>query len=116
MNDKSYKDWELMNDKALSEVIGSFIKHHRLKQQMTQTQVAEAAGISRSTLSLLERGEPVNLMSLIQVLRVLGLLNIMDAFEVKEEISPLAYAKLKKKQKQRARVNKVEEPKEDLGW
>lgn len=116
MNDNSYKDWSLMSDKALSEVIGGFIKHHRTKQNMTQSQAAEAAGISRSTLSLLERGEPVNLNTLIQVLRVLDLLNVMDAFEVKEEISPLAYAKMKKKQKQRARVNKVEEPKEDLGW
>ncbi|NVK83854.1 MAG: helix-turn-helix domain-containing protein [Cytophagia bacterium] len=116
MNDKSYKDWSLMSDKALSEVIGGFVKHHRLKQQMTQAQAAKAAGMSRSTLSLLERGEPVNLMSLIQVLRVLDLLYVMEAFQMKEEISPLAYAKMKKKQKQRARVNKVEEPKEDLGW
>lgn len=116
MNDKTDKNWALMSDKALSEVIGGFIKHHRLKAQMTQAQAAEAAGISRSTLSLLERGEPVNLMSLLQVFRVLGLLNVMDAFMIKEEVSPLAYAKLKKKQKQRVRANKVEEPKEDLGW
>ena len=46
------------------------------------------AGISRSTLSLLERGETVTLSTLIQVLRVLGQLNIMQAFTVQQNISP----------------------------
>ena len=107
MNEISYTDWLSMSDKALTETIGAFIKHHRLNQNKTQDQVSAAAGISRSTLSLLERGETVSLRTLIQVLRVLDLLYIMDVFQVKNEISPIEYAKLKKKKKKRVR-NKTE--------
>jgi transcriptional regulator with XRE-family HTH domain len=77
--------------------------------------VASAAGISRSTLSLLERGEKVALSSLIKVLRVLDLLYIMDVFKVKDEISPIQYAKLLKKKRKRARTKKKDsDTKEDL--
>ncbi len=115
MNDISYTDWPSMSDKALMETIGNFVKHHRLNQNKSQSDVAEAAGISRSTLSLLERGEKIALSSLMQVLRVLDLLHIMDVFKVSNEISPIAYAKLQKNKRQRAR-NKDENLNDDLGW
>jgi len=116
MTDKSYNSWHSMSDHALNKTIGAFVRHHRINQQKSQDQVAQAAGISRSTLSLLERGESVMVSTLLQVLRVLDQLHVMDVFEVKEEISPLAYAKLKKQQKQRVRAKKSEGEKEDLGW
>lgn len=118
MNDKSYTKWQSMSDKALLENIGRFVQHHRLNQNKSQSEVAEAAGMSRSTLSLLERGEKVRIDSLIQVLRVLDLLYIMDVFQVQEQISPIAYAKLKKKQRKHASPKKgnSKEDKEDLGW
>lgn len=115
MNDNSYTDWASMSDKALIKTIGTFIQHHRLNQNKSQSDVAAAAGISRSTLSLLERGEKVSLNSLMQVLRVLDLLHIMDMFHVSNEISPIEYAKLQKSKRQRAR-NKGNNSNEDLGW
>ncbi len=59
MSDYPYIDWPSMTDKSLTETIGRFAKHHRLNQNKTQSDVAKAAGISRSTLSLLERGEKI---------------------------------------------------------
>ena len=103
MSDNSYNDWVSMSDKALSATIGNFIKHHRLNQNKTQEEVSVAAGISRSTLSLLERGEKITLSSLIQVLRILDLLYVMDIFQINNEISPIEYAKLQKNKRQRAR-------------
>ena len=91
-----------MSDKALIEEIGAFIKHHRLRQNKTQDSVAEEAGISRSTLSLLERGETVTLLTLIQVLRVLDQLHIMNAFRIDETVSPMELAKLEKEKRKRA--------------
>jgi len=117
MNDKSYKEWRALSDKSLMETIGNFIRSHRLNQNKSQEQVAEAAEISRSTLSLLERGEKIRIDSLIQVLRVLDLLYIMEVFRVQDIISPIEYAKLKKKQRKQAsprRKGKID--KEDLGW
>ncbi|MEX0636727.1 MAG: helix-turn-helix transcriptional regulator [Ferruginibacter sp.] len=91
-----------MSDYALAKQVGVFIKHHRLEQNKTQELVSQAAGISRSTLSLLERGETVTLATLIQVLRVLDQLQVMEAFEIKQSISPLALAKAEKEKRKRA--------------
>ena len=68
-----------------------------------------AAGISRSTLSLLERGQTVTLATLIQVLRVLDQLQVMDAFVVEQRISPLALAKMQQEKRQRARGKQVDD-------
>ena len=106
-----------MSDKALTETIGAFIKHNRLNQNKTQDEVSKAAGISRSTLSLLERGETVTLSTVIQVLRVLDLLYIMSVFEIKDQISPIEYAKLQKNKRQRAsNKNANTNTNEDIGW
>jgi len=103
MNGKSFESMASMSDKALAEYIGTFVRHHRMEQNRTQDELAKAAGISRSTLSLLERGETVMVTTLIQVLRVLDQLSVLNAFEVRETISPLALAKLQKEKRQRAR-------------
>ena len=102
MTDHSFKNWDSMSDKALVKQIGAFITYHRIEQDKTQDALAADAGISRSTLSLLERGETVNLSTLIQVLRVLNQLKVMDAFVVQETISPLELARLEKKKRKRA--------------
>lgn len=91
-----------MSDKALAEQIGAFIRHHRVMQNKSQSALAQDAGLSRSTLSLLERGETVTLPTLIQVLRVLDQLQVMNAFVVHESISPLVLAKIEQKKRKRA--------------
>ena len=117
MNDKAYTKWAEMSDKSLMNTIGDFIQSHRLTQNKTQDQVAKDAGISRSTLSLLERGEKVRIDSLIQVLRVLHLLYIMDVFKIQQEISPIEYAKIKKKQRKQASNPKTKNNKKtDVEW
>jgi transcriptional regulator with XRE-family HTH domain len=103
MNEKSYKNWLSMSDDALTQQLGAFVKHHRLDQNKTQDKVAKAAGISRSTLSLLERGDTVSLSTFIQVLRVLDQLQVMDAFEIQQSISPIALAKAEREKRKRAR-------------
>jgi transcriptional regulator with XRE-family HTH domain len=118
MNEISTDNWISMSDEALIKTIGRFIKQHRLQQNKTQDEVATAAGMSRSTISLLERGETVTTNTLIQALRVLDLLYVMNVFQVSDTISPLAYAKLKKEQRARAssKTNKATNKEEDLGW
>lgn len=73
--------------------IGAFVRHQRLQQNRTQDDLARDAGISRSTLNLLEKGKTVTLATLIQVFRVLDKLEVMEAFTVKQIVSPLAVAK-----------------------
>ncbi len=117
MNDKSYGNWANQSDSFLMKTIGGFIQTHRLNQNKSQSLVAKSAGISRSTLSLLERGEKVRIDSLLQVLRVLDLLYVMNIFKIEDQISPLEYAKLKKKKRKKASPGKnVSNNKEDIGW
>lgn len=103
MNDNSYTNWISMSDMALAQTIGAFVKHHRLAQNKTQEEVATAANISRSTLSLLERGETVTVLTLLQVFRVLELLYIMDVFSIQEQISPIELAKMERQKRKRSR-------------
>ncbi|MFZ7114521.1 MAG: helix-turn-helix domain-containing protein [Bacteroidota bacterium] len=111
MSDVSYKNWSTMSDRAIAEQIGEFVRHHRLEQNKTQEELSHSAGISRSTLSLLEKGETVTLSTLIQVIRVLDQLQIMDAFVIEEKISPLALAKIEQGKRQRARSKNSDEQK-----
>ncbi|MFW5758502.1 MAG: helix-turn-helix domain-containing protein [Bacteroidota bacterium] len=103
MTDKSFTEYTSKSDKALLEYIGNFIRHHRIEKNRTQADLATQAGISRSTLSLLERGETVTITTLIRVLRVLDQLSVLRVFEINETLSPLALAKLQKEKRQRAR-------------
>lgn len=66
-----------MSDYALAQTISAFVEHHRLAQNKTQEEAAVASNISRSTLSLLEKGEAaVTVPTLLQVLSVLDLIYI----------------------------------------
>lgn len=103
--DISSNNWLSMSDGALVETIGAFVKHHRLVQNKTQQQLATEAGINRSTITQIEKGEKITLQSLLQVLRVLNLLYIMEAFKIQEQLSPLQLAKLEQNKRRRARNN-----------
>lgn len=95
-----------MSDKALMKHIGDFVKHHRMEQNKTQDTLAAEAGISRSTLSLLERGKSVTLPTLIQVLRILDQLQVMDAFRIEKQISPILLARMEQEKRHRVREKK----------
>ena len=111
-------DWVQMTDIAIIGQIGRFIKHTRLGKNKTQAQLARDAGLNRWTLSKIENGESITLSSLIQLLRALDALYVLNNFELNEDISPLAYAKLKKEQRERARNNESKSinKEDDLGW
>ena len=106
MNDISHKDWNAMSDDNILRQIGKFVRHHRIEQNKTQENLAIDAGISRSTLSLLERGEIVTVATLIQVLRVLDQLHIIDGFTIVNQQSPLLLARSQKKKRQRVFTEK----------
>ena len=96
-------NWVSMSDKAIISTIGRYVKQQRLLQNKTQAKIAEAAGVNRWTVSQLEKGEAVSLISLLQILRALDLLHVLDNFKIETQLSPLELAKLEKKKRQRAR-------------
>ncbi len=95
-----------LSDRAILNEIGSFIKHTRLEMNRTQEQLAKDAGISRFTLGNLENGNGSNLISLIQVLRMLNKLELLENFRTELKISPLKLAEMEMNQKMRASGSK----------
>jgi transcriptional regulator with XRE-family HTH domain len=100
------------NDLYYVNVIGDFIRSNRLRQNKTQQQLASDAGVNRSTLVQLEKGKPVNLLSLIQILRALKQLHVLNALEVKPEISPLLVAAAEQKKRIRVSTKMAKAPKQ----
>lgn len=99
-------DWVSMSDKTIISTIGDYVKQQRLLQNKTQVKIAETAGVNRWTVSQLEKGEAVSLISLLQILRALDLLHVLDNFKIETQLSPLELAKLDKQKRQRARGKK----------
>lgn len=117
MTENTNTDWLKMSDAAIVEQLGAFVKHTRVEQNITQSQLAEEAGLSRWTITQIEKGESVTLSTFIQVLRALDILYVLNHFVINNEISPIEYAKLQEKKRRRAgRRKSNEEESEDLGW
>jgi len=116
--DKTNINWISKSNTDIVAALGNFLRHHRLQQNITQKQLAQAAGLNRYTVNQIEKGESINLLSLIQLLRALDQLHVFESFEVKDEISPLEYVRLKKSSqvRSRARNKNSQTQNEDLGW
>lgn len=116
--DKTNINWISKSNTDIVAALGNFLRHHRLRQNITQEQLAKAAGLNRYTVNQIEKGESINLLSLIQLLRALDQLHVFESFEVKDEISPLEYVRLKKSShvRSRARNKNSQTQNEDLGW
>ncbi|MES2573814.1 MAG: helix-turn-helix transcriptional regulator [Bacteroidota bacterium] len=95
-------NWTAMTDRAIVNKIGEFIKEERLKINKTQAQLAEEAGLNRWTLSQIENGEAISMISLIQIMRALGILHLLEIFSVQQEISPIELAKMDQQKRKRA--------------
>ena len=109
-------DYYSMSDKAILREIGHRLRRRRLDRNLTQKVLADTAGLSRTTVSDLERGAPAGVLTLIQVLRALGGLEELDAFVSDPGLSPLELAKLKGRERRRASRNKLEKDKEESEW
>lgn len=71
---KSKKSILLPTAEKILKELGENLKLARLRRGLSGEQVAERAGIARSTLLLIEKGEPgVAMSSYLQVLFILGL-------------------------------------------
>jgi transcriptional regulator with XRE-family HTH domain len=117
MNEIAYRNTQAESDISLLKTLGAFIRYHRVRQNKSQSQLAGEAGIVRSTLSLFERGENTSILVFIQLLRALKLLHMLQAFEIREELSPLQLAKIEQSRRIRARAkgaaNDHPEPRSD---
>lgn len=108
-------------DTIILNRVGSHLKAVRLRQNITQQSLADAAGISLSTLKKIEKGEIGSFDSLLRVLRTLGKLDVLLPLVEEEQLSPSEYYHLvqsntARHQRQRAagRLNNTD--KEESAW
>jgi len=70
---------QLTSDDAVLRELGRRLERHRVARDRTQAELADEAGIGRATLQRIERGESVQLTSLVKLLRALDLLDGLEA-------------------------------------
>lgn len=84
--------YEEITDEELLQRIGGKLKEIRLEQNIKQKELAEKAGLSMFSISQMETGHNTSVQSIIQVLRALGRMDLLDAFILynKVEENPVA--------------------------
>lgn len=93
----------LASSENIEATLGQQIEIARLARNLTQTEVARSAGISRRTITRLENGGGVSLDTFIRVLRALGLADRLANLLPDPQIQPIERIRGKQKRRQRAR-------------
>ena len=99
---------EKLTDQAILEELGHRLAASRLEKNLTQVQLAEEAGVSKSTLQRLEAGEVATQLSgFVRVCRALGLLERLDVLLPEAVPGPMARLKHRGRERRRARSKKT---------
>ena len=109
-------DMQAMSDRAVLRELGGRLRRARLERNRTQRWVAEQAGLNRMTVAKVERGVPAGLLTLVQILRALGMLDELDGFLPDPGVSPLELARRKGRERRRASRERGTEDEGDAGW
>ena len=88
---------EAMTDRAVLAELGRRLARHRIERNWTQAELAVAAGVGQATVQRAERGESVQMTSMVKLLRTLELLGGLD-LAVPESID-LPIARLEREQR-----------------
>jgi transcriptional regulator with XRE-family HTH domain len=83
--------------------IGRRLESLRLAQNISQSDLAAEAGVSRRTITRLENGGGISVETLIRIMRALGIGNRLDALLPDPGLRPIDRVRLQGKQRQRAR-------------
>lgn len=93
-------------DTSIVRTLGQAIKQMRLRKNMSQNSLAQNAGVDRATISRMEKGRVSTLLTLVQVLRSLDQLSVLNTFLKENELSPIQELAKQQKLKERATPRK----------
>jgi transcriptional regulator with XRE-family HTH domain len=100
----AYKiDFTLATSGQIETALCKRIESIRLSRNKTQTQLAEAAGVSLRTIGRLEKGQGVSLDTFIRVMTALGIQHNLEALLPDPTVRPIERAGVGGKQRKRAR-------------
>jgi transcriptional regulator with XRE-family HTH domain len=107
---------DTLSDDAVLEELGRRLQRHRLDRNITQSSLAREAGISTPTLQRLEAGSSVQFVSLLRVLRGLGLLEQVETLVPAPHVRPMELLERKGRQRKRASSGGSSDTNEPWTW
>lgn len=114
-------DFNLLGKSDLEIVmeICQAVKQMRINKNISQQEIAERSGLDRTTISRMESGRSVSLLTFVQVLRALNMLEVFNVFKAYQIESPIKLLKEEEKKRKRAGKSKKTQEmqnKEDIEW
>jgi transcriptional regulator with XRE-family HTH domain len=91
------KNWYAMTDAVIIKTLCQSIKQMRLNKNLSQEDLSARAGISRITISRMETGQAINMLTFVQVLRALESLELLNHLNIEPEISPMMVMEMQSK-------------------
>ncbi len=108
-------DVYILSDTAISNIIGNRLQQTRLKQNITQQNLAEEAGVSLSSIKKVEKGEIGSFDTLLRMLRSLGLLDVLQPLVDEQQLSPSEYYSMVHSSEKKLRKRAVSKPRKMEG-
>lgn len=100
-------DFKVASSEQIEQHLGARLDTIRLSRNLTQLQLAKAAGVSRSTVSRLGQADKgISLDSFVRIMQALSLEDQLDAMLQTDLVSPLNMLEQQGKARQRARPDK----------
>lgn len=103
------------SDRTILEELGRRLRDARLERNLSQSRVADDAGIGRFTLQRMEAGESTSLINFVRVLRVLDLLEGLDRLLPAATPSPIDEVERRGQRRQRAGFSRTKEAEQRPG-
>lgn len=95
--------YEFYNNNEILELIGKKLQEYRVSKNISQKQLSEITGVSRSRISDIENGSPSSMVSLIEIMRALKILDNIELLIPSVVKSPREVLKETLKKRKRAR-------------
>lgn len=101
-------NWKLMKDEQVVTQLGKELRRMRLSSNLSQAEVATRAGLDRTTVVKLEAGRAATLMTVVQVLRAMDRLDVLESFHEEPQLTPYQLVEQQEKYlvKQRKRASR----------
>jgi transcriptional regulator with XRE-family HTH domain len=95
---------DLQTDDAVLRELGQRLERLRLARNISQEELGRTAGVSRATIVRVERGESVQMSTMVKLWRALDLLGEIDAAVPERLDSPIAEVERERRRQGRRRA------------
>jgi|GEM_PF-101765 len=101
-------NWTSLKDEKVVIQLGKELRRMRLSGNLSQAEVAKRAGLDRTTVVKLEAGRAATLLTVVQVLRAMDRLDVLDGFHEEPQLTPYQLVEQQEKYlaKQRKRASR----------